>query len=519
MAQSAPSTLTDPQGGLQQGGLQLEIAGLTKQFGALRALDDVSITVAAGSFHALLGENGAGKSTLVKCLVGFYKPDAGQIVIDRRAASIATPRDADAAGIGMVYQHFTLVPSMTVAENLVVSGGTLPGLINWRRARERLKGLLATLPFAIDLDARCAHLSAGEKQKIEIVKQLYLRRRLLILDEPTSVLTPAEARQLLGYVRELTRAGRLTAIMITHKFSEVTAFADTVSVLRRGRCVRSGAVADLSVAELGEAMVGAPVAASTGRRPRSARGRSDLRLSLRNLTVAGDHGPAAVPGLSLDVFAGEIVGIAGVSGNGQKELVEALMGQRPYSGSVTVDGEAFGGTRAEIARYRIYGLPQEPLKNASVPDLSLAENMALRNYDRAPLRRGIFLDRRAMARQAESFVAAFRVQASGLGARMATLSGGNVQRAVLARELSHPVRVLIASNPTFGLDFIACQETHARILAARNQGAGVLLLSEDLDELLELVDRIAVISGGRIVHTVAAETAEKAELGRHMAGG
>ncbi len=514
MARRVPLPITVPSEGLG-----LEILGLAKQFGAFRALDDVSINIAPGSFHALLGENGAGKSTLVKCLVGFHKPDGGQILVDNREITIASPKDADRAGIGMVYQHFTLVPSMTVVENLVVSSETLPGLINWRRERERLKGLVEALPFAVDLDAKCVHLSAGEKQKVEIVKQLYLRRRLLILDEPTSVLTPAEASQVLGHIRDLTRGGGLTAIMITHKFAEVTAFADTVSVLRRGRCVSHGRVEELSVAELSEAMVGAPVAEPTNVRAPSKRQQTELRLSLRDLSVSGDHRPLAVRDLGLDIHEGEIVGIAGVAGNGQKELMEALMGQRGHSGTMTVNGEPFHGTRAEIARHQIYGLPQEPLKNASVPDLTLAENMALRNYDQAPLRRGIFLDRSAMARQAEGFIEKFRVKASGLDAKMATLSGGNVQRAVLARELSHPVRVLIASNPTFGLDFVACQETYVRILQCRDEGAGVLLISEDLDELLHLVDRIVVMSEGRIVHSVAAAMADKAELGRYMAGG
>lgn len=497
--------------------LRLDITDMTRRFGAVTALDRVSLSVKAGTVHALLGENGAGKSTLVKCLVGFYQPDEGAIAVDGEAKQIASPKDADALGIGMVYQHFTLVPSMTIAENLVASAAKLPGLINWRREMERLRSITHGLPFSIDLDVRTSQLSAGEKQKAELIKQLYLGRRLLILDEPTSVLTPDEAEQILGYVRELASTGVLSAILITHKFDEVRRYTDNVTILRKGAAVHRGAVRDLSNGEMAEAMIGSPRAQEKERKARPVCAQERI-LAIENLTVKGDIGLDVVKGIDLHVKKGEIVGVAGVSGNGQTEMVEALMGQRSSHGAIRVGTKRFHGSRKEIAALGVYGLPQEPLKNACVASMSLAENLALRNFDRPPIRKGFFLNRRAIHAQAARLVKQFKVKAGGLDVRMNTLSGGNVQRAVLGRELTQDVRVLIASNPTFGLDFLACEETHNRILEARNRGAGVLLISEDLDELLQLVDRIVVMSGGRIVYEVPAEHAEKHIIGNYMAG-
>ncbi|MCA1370164.1 ABC transporter ATP-binding protein [Bradyrhizobium sp. BRP14] len=496
--------------------MSLDLLNMTKRFGALTALDGVCLSVRAGSVHALLGENGAGKSTLVKCLVGFYQPDEGSVLVDGRGANIATPKDADALGIGMVYQHFTLVPSMTVAENLVVSEARLPGFIDWHSTGDRLQALMKAMPFHVPLNVRVCQLSAGEKQKAELVKQLYLGRRLLILDEPTSVLTPDEAKEVLGFVRHLTGTGELSAILITHKFDEVTRYADDATILRKGLAVHTGRVAEMTTAEMAEAMIGHAL------EKKGAKARvpthSEALLSIQDLSALGDIGLPAVKDVSLDVGRCEIVGVAGVSGNGQKELVEALMGQRDRSGVVKVCGRAFHGTRREIADLGVYGLPQEPLKNACVPRMSLQENMALRNFDRPPVAVGQFISGKAMAEQARSFVQQFRVKAAGLHAEMNTLSGGNVQRAILARELTNEVQVLIASNPTFGLDFQACEETRERIVNARNNGAAVLLLSEDLDELFDLADRIVVMSGGRIVYEVDVATADKQTIGRHMAG-
>src|SRR3989442_1444238 len=327
--------------------LDVEVVGMTKRFGALIALDDVSLRVAAASFHALLGENGAGKSTLVKCLIGYDPPDAGQIVVGRREREIRSPHDAHALGIGMVYQHFTLVPSMTVAENLVMARDDVPAVVPWREERERLAAFMATMPFKLELDRPVSRLAAGEKQKVEILKQLYLRRRFMILDEPTSVLTPAEVDEVLGMLRAMTRQRDLTVLMITHKFREVMAFADAVSVLRRGKLAGEGRAEDLTPATLAEMMVG------TRQIPQMRTGRTshagaatEPRLVVRDLVVEDDAGRVAVDGLSLAVRGGEIVGVAGVSGNGQRELVEALIGQRARAGGeILVSGEPFHAAR------------------------------------------------------------------------------------------------------------------------------------------------------------------------------
>ncbi len=342
----------------------------------------------------------------------------------------------------------------------------------------------------------------------------------MILDEPTSVLTPGEADEVLGMLRAMTRAGEVTVLMITHKLREVMAFADDVAVLRRGKLIGKGRTAELTPAVLAQMMVGTrEIPQSHARKAGGPVNVGVPRLVIRDLEVEDDAGRPAVDGLSLTVRAGEIVGIAGVSGNGQRELVEALIGQRPTAGGqILVGGELFHATRAEIRRHGVFSLPEEPLRNACVPGMSVAENMTLRNFDRPPQSSGPWLRRGALRAQAERWISAFGVTTRGPDAPMATLSGGNVQRAVLARELSEPVAVLIAANPVVGLDFAAVAEIHDRILAARNGGAAVLLVSEDLDELLELSDRITVIFGGRIVHETATAKADIAVIGPCMAG-
>jgi len=509
--------------------LELECLNMTKRFGTFAALDDVSMKVEAGAFHALLGENGAGKSTLVKCVVGYYRPDAGQIEVNQREREIRSPQDAHALGIGMVYQHFTLVPSMTVGENLVMARDHVPAVVNWRREREQLDAFMRGVPFKINLDATASSLAAGEKQKVEILKQLYLKRRFMILDEPTSVLTPQEADEVLGMLRDLAREKLVSVLIITHKFREVMAFADRVSVLRRGKLVGEGRVADLTAAAMAEMMVGSRelssrqfsdvTARSTPTRGQPGRAGETTSLAIEHLHVNNDAGLAAVTDVSLRVRAGEILGIAGVSGNGQRELVEALLGQRErVSGSVQIGGEPYRATRAEINRHRVFTLPEEPLRNACVGALSVADNMGLRNFDRAPVAAWPWLKRGRLRAQSQRLIAEYKVKTAGPDAPIRTLSGGNVQRAVLARELSGDVAVLIVANPVFGLDFAAVAEIHARILAAREAGAAVLLVSEDLDELLELSDRIAVMFDGKLVHETPADQADIGLIGRCMAG-
>jgi general nucleoside transport system ATP-binding protein len=501
----------------EHGAPGLEAVSITKRFGSLTALDDVSLRVRPGSFHALLGENGAGKSTLVKCVMGYYLPDAGQVILGDRERSIASPRDAHALGLGMVYQHFTLVPNMTVAENLVLSREHIPPVIDWSAETAALARFFETTPFRIPLDAPVTSLAAGEKQKVEILKQLHLRRRFLILDEPTSVLTPAEADEVLGLLHDLTRKGEITVLMITHKFREVLAFADEVSVLRRGRYAGGGLVKDLGANDLARLMVGTDASPPSAERTGAP---GTTRLELREIKATDDAGHPVVRNVSLAVRSREIVGIAGVSGNGQKELVEVIAGQRRSDGGeIRVHGEPYHATRAETRRHKLFCLPEEPLRNACVPRMSVAENLMLRDFDQAPCAAGgWWLRPSAFRTAAERLIARYRVKTPSPDAPVGTLSGGNVQRAVLARELGGDVEVLIAANPCFGLDFAAIADIHDQIRAARNRGAAVLLVSEDLDELLELADRLVVMQGGRLVYETPAAAADRTVVGRHMAG-
>jgi ABC-type uncharacterized transport system ATPase subunit len=507
------------------GAARIEMQGFAKRFGALQALDDVSLTVETGSFHALLGENGAGKSTLVKSLIGFYKADTGTVLVDGRERDIASPRDAAALGIGMIFQHFTVVPGMTVAENLALAQRDLTAFVDWKAERKRLAEFMQTAPFPLALDARVAELAAGEKQKLEILKALYTRRRFLILDEPTSVLTPQEADEVLGRVRTMCDAKQLSVLIITHKFREVFGFCDEVTVLRRGRRTGGAKVAATNRDELAGWMMGVAPEAAAAPVPNEAVApppAGDVRLAVDRLVVLGAEGRRLLDGLKLDVRAGEIVGVAGVSGNGQRELVAALTGALPIAaGTVTIDGQPYKPTRRDTERFGVRSLPEEPLLNACVGKLAVAENLALRNFDRAPLARGGLLSRRAMRRQALAQIEAFRVKTPGPDAPIETLSGGNVQRAVLARELApdpQPPRLLIVANPCFGLDFQFTAEVHARLRAARDAGAAVLLVSEDLDEILALASRLVVLSHGHVALECATADADIGAIGKAMAG-
>jgi general nucleoside transport system ATP-binding protein len=500
-----------------RGALGIEAVAMTKRFGDFVALDDVSLKVAAGSFHALLGENGAGKSTLVKCIMGYYRPDQGAVIVGERERAIDNPRAAHALGLGMVYQHFTLVPAMTVAENLVLARAALPAMVDWKREGRTLAGFLDRMPFRVPLDAKVSALSAGERQKCEILKQLYLERRFLILDEPTSVLTPQEADEMLGLLRGLTERGDITVLMITHKFREVMAFADEVTILRRGRLAARGKVADLTPDDMARSMIGAEeLTAAPARVDR----RGEVRLEIRNLAALDDGGQPAVREISLTVHAGEIVGVAGVSGNGQRELVEVLAGQREAAGGeIRIAGEAYHATREEMRRHKMSCLPEEPLRNACVGRMSVAENLAFREFDHPPFAlAGTFLRKSRFREEAEGKIARYRIRTRSPDTPVGMLSGGNVQRTVLARELGEQVEVMISANPCFGLDFSAVAQIHAEIIAARNRGAAVLLVSGDLDEILEIADRIVVMFNGRLVHETPVAAADLVEIGRHMAG-
>ncbi|MDB5357923.1 MAG: putative transporter [Phycisphaerales bacterium] len=491
--------------------------GITKKFGSLVALDDVSMTVRPGTMHALLGGNGAGKSTLVKCIMGYYLPDTGQISLGDKPVTIRNPREALRLGIGMVYQHFTLVPNMTVAENLVLSRGTVPAIIDWKKEYEDLRAFMRTTPFFIPIGAKVSSLAAGQKQKLEICKQLYLKNKVLFLDEPTSVLTPAEADELLSMLKERTKAGDLTVLMITHKFREVMKFADEVTVLRTGKFAGKGLVKELTPTDMSGMMIGSE---TTRTAARDTKPRGEPLLHIYGLHALDDIGLKAIEDLNLHVHAGEIVGIAGVSGNGQSKLVEVLAGQRPSTaGGIKVHGEPYHATRAEIRKHKVNCLPEEPLKNTCVGGMSVAQNMVLRNFDAHPHSIvGFFLNKASIRRAAQDLIHRYRVKTPTPETPIRNLSGGNVQRAVLARELSDQVEVLIAANPCFGLDFAAAAEIRAQIMEARNRGAAVLLVSEDLDEVFELSDRIVVMFHGKFVYETPAAEADIFIIGRHMAG-
>ncbi|MEM6382843.1 MAG: ABC transporter ATP-binding protein [Pseudomonadota bacterium] len=496
----------------------IETVAMRKQFGSLVALDDVSIKVQPGEFHALLGENGAGKSTLVKCIMGFYQPTSGQLIVDNHEATIRAPADAQAHGIGMVYQHFTLVPCLTAAENMVISRADTPGIINWASEKQGLEAFMERMPFRVPLDTMVADLSAGEKQKLEILKQLYLDQHFLILDEPTSVLTPGEADEILGLLRGMAEAREITVLMITHKFREVNAFADSVSVLRRGRYAGGGAVKDLTVEAMSRMMIGDATMRKMADRAKDVA--SDNVLEIAGLSANDNDGMPAVTTVNLKIRGGEILGIAGVSGNGQSELLEALAGQRETTtGQIIIGQRNFDASRKDYADLKVFGLPEEPLKNAAVKRMSVAENIAFRNFDKPPMAGiGWWLRPPVMRKAAQELIGRYRVKTPSTETPIENLSGGNVQRAVLARELSGDVNVLIVANPCFGLDFASVAEIRAQLIDQRNKGAAILLISEDLDEILELSDRVAVMSEGRITYEAPIGETDRQTIGAHMAG-
>jgi simple sugar transport system ATP-binding protein len=508
-----------PQRPLPPGPLLLELVKIVKRFGPLTAVDGISMKVEPGTFHALLGENGAGKSTLVKCIMGFHPADEGDIVIHHHSRDIRSPHDAQEFGIGMVYQHFTLVPSMTVAENLLLPRNNIPGVIGWKTEFAKLEEFMASAPFRVDLHAPASSLAAGQKQKVEILKQLYLKSTILILDEPTSVLTPQESDEVLGLLREMVVQKKLSIILITHKFKQVADFCDEITVMRRGKFAGAGKVKNLTVPEMSRMMLGEQRTAEQVKKVERAIGAPVLEIV--NLCAEKENGLPAVKSATLTVHAGEVVGIAGVSGNGQRELVEVLGGQRrATSGEVKVSGKAYTATRREMFEHQLFALPEEPLRNACVPDMSVADNLALRTFDRPPLaRKGWLLNRRAIRHSARDFIHRFNIRTPSPETPVRNLSGGNVQRTVLARELaSGEPRLLITANPCFGLDFNAVAFIHSRITDARNRGVAVLLVSEDLDELLALSDRILVMAGGAFVHETEGARADINVIGQKMAG-
>ncbi len=485
------------------------------------ANDHIDLTVAPGQIHALLGENGAGKTTLMNVLYGLLQPDEGEILVDERPAVFRSPKDAIGAGIGMVHQHFMLVPVFTVAENVVLGvertrrlGPLDLGLLDRRRMRREVLGLSARYGLDVDPDARVEDLPVGVQQRVEIVKVLLREASVLILDEPTAVLTPAETQDLFRIMREL-RAGGKSIVFISHKLKEVQAIADTVTVIRRGTVV--GELAPTaSDQELASLMVGRAVELQVRKGPAAP---GDVTLDVRDLTVRDDRGGLAVDGVSFEVRAGEILGVAGVQGNGQTELCEALMGLRPAAGgSVHLGGRdvARASPRQRLRSGTGY-IPEDRQEDGLVSDFTVAENLVLDVYDRPPYASGIALDLDAIAAAAVSRVAQFDIRTTSVVTPVGTLSGGNQQKVILAREIGRELRLLLASQPTRGLDVGSIEFVHRRLVEQRDQGVAVLIISSELDEIYALADRIAVMYEGRIT-AFRPPTVSRDELGLLMAG-
>ena len=492
--------------------------GITKRFPGVVADDRVDFDLERGEVHALLGENGAGKSTLMNVLYGLYKADEGEIFVKGKRVSFGSAKDAIDEGIGMVHQHFMLIPVMTVAENIVLAQEPVRAgvLLDFDAARERVRHLSQTFNFAINPDARVENISVGQEQRVEILKALYRRADILILDEPTAVLTPQEAGELFGILRTLVREG-MSVIFISHKLNEVLEIADRVTVLRRGKRIdtipREGATEE----GLAKMMVGREVLLRVEKPPPQT---GDTLLEVRGLNVNDERGLPAVRDVSFEVKAGEIVGIAGVEGNGQTELIEAITGLRhAQSGEVVVGGRVIDHTSArKMLDAGVGHIPEDRQRRGLVLEFSIAENVALHDYNKAPDSRFGWLFPRRLIQRARALIKEFDVRGGGPNTRAGALSGGNQQKLVAAREVARDPKVLVAAQPTRGLDVGAIEYLHRRLVEERDEGRAILLLSLELDEVLSLSDRILVMYEGRIVAEHAAGATED-EIGIEMLGG
>ncbi|MFM1795948.1 MAG: hypothetical protein RLZZ340_625 [Actinomycetota bacterium] len=499
--------------------MKLELRGVTKRFGTLVANDRINLTVEPGEIHALLGENGAGKSTLMNVLYGLYQADEGQIVLDGVAQNFKGPGDAMAAGIGMVHQHFMLIPVFTVAENVVLGNEPTKklGLLDLEAARKKVRELSDRFGFDVDPDALIEDLPVGVQQRVEIIKSLIRDAKVLVLDEPTAVLTPQETDELMQIMRDLAKSGT-SIIFITHKLREVQAVSDKITVIRQGKVVGEAKPTD-SASELATMMVGREVDLKVDKA--AAKLGDIMTLRVEDIHVEDDRKQLAVDGVSFNVQAGEVLAIAGVQGNGQTELAEALLGLRPVlkgRGAIALNDKYIDqlSVRKRLESGVGY-VPEDRKKDGLVGEFTIAENLMLNGSYGKPFAKGISIDFANRDRIADELIKEFDVRTPSASTHAEKLSGGNQQKVVVARELSREVNLLIVSQPTRGVDVGSIEFIHERIVAERDQGKAVLLISTELDEVLALADRIAVMYRGKIVGIVGAD-ATRETLGKMMAG-
>jgi ABC-type uncharacterized transport system ATPase subunit len=496
---------------------QMSMIGIVKRFPGVLANDHVDFDVKAGEIHALLGENGAGKSTLVRQLYGLYKPDDGKILVNGKEMHFNSPQDAIAAGIGMIHQHFMLAPSLTVRENVALGLKSSRGfLLDLDAVEKRINLLCEQYGLKIDPRVYVWQLAVGEQQRVEIVKALYRGAALLVLDEPTAVLTPQEVDDIFKTFRQMTSDGH-SLIFITHKLNEVLAISQRVTVLRDGRVIGTRPTEGATKVELAQMMVGRPVILQYDR-PKLKTGK--VVLDIRDIYVKSDRGGDAIKGVSLTVQSGEILGLAGVSGNGQRELAECLAGLRPIrQGQVLLNEKDLTHSTPDqhIQSGQSY-IPEERMRDGAIKEFNVADNYILEDHARPPYSHGIFLDFKAIEDHTQATVDAYNVKTPNLQTPLKNLSGGNIQKLILGRELSRSPKLLIAAQPTRGVDIGASEYIHLRLLEQRQAGLATLLISEDLDEIQALSDRIAVIYEGRIVGLVANEDVTLEQIGLMMAG-
>ncbi|MDQ2984823.1 MAG: ABC transporter ATP-binding protein [Actinomycetota bacterium] len=495
----------------------LELKGITKRFPGVLANDHVDFDLHDGEVHALLGENGAGKSTLMNVVYGLYRPDEGEIHVNGKPVTIHSPREAIDLGIGMVHQHFMLIPVMTVAENIVLAAEPRKGLLlDYDAARQRVRDLSEQYGLAVDPDARVESISVGQEQRVEILKALYRNADILILDEPTAVLTPQEASQLFETLKALVAQG-LSIIFISHKLNEVLEIADRITVLRRGKKIETLLRAGATEQKLAQLMVGREVLLRVEKNPTEP---GDPLLQVEDLEVLDDRGLQAVRGVSLNVRAGEIVGIAGVDGNGQTELVDALTGlRRPSAGAVRIRGKDVTKASArDVLDTGVGHIPEDRQRRGLVLEFTLAENLALEEYRKPPLSRWGWLYPGRLVARARKLLEEFDVRGGRPQTPASALSGGNQQKVVIAREVARDPSVLVAAQPTRGLDVGAIEYVHRRLVETRDSGKAILLVSLELEEIIGLSDRILVIYEGRVVGEFPPSVSEE-ELGFAMTGG